>query len=128
MKQILLVSMLTLLIAGCNLTSDANSSLATDTPPPTRTLPFATDTTPEASVPNITITPATTSSDNTPTTGILCVEQSDWHEYTVQPGDNLTKIAARTRSTVDELIEANCLDNPNRLRVGDTIYVPNEPQ
>ena len=122
--------MLALLIAGCNLTSDANSSLASDTPPPTRTLPFATnsDTTQEASIPNIATTPATTSSDNTPATGVLCVEQSDWFEYTVQRGDNLTNIASRTRSTVDELIEANCLDNPNRLRVGDTIYVPNEPQ
>jgi hypothetical protein len=134
LKQILLISMLALFIAGCNLTSDANSSPATATPPPTRTLPFATDTdtTQEANVP-ITADDSTTplavsTSDDTPIPGILCVEQSDWFEYTIQRGDNLTNIAARTRSTVDELIEANCLDNPNRIRVGTTIYVPNEPE
>jgi LysM repeat protein len=134
LKQILLISILTLFIAGCNLTSGANSSLATDTPPPTRTLPFATDshTTQETSVPDTgedsTTAPTPAASGDTPVPGILCVEQSDWFEYTVQRGDNLTNIANRTRSTVDELIEANCLDNPNRIRVGTTIYVPNEPE
>lgn len=101
-----------------------------DTPPPTRTLPFATDVnvTEDAIVPDSTTTPPTSASDETPPVGILCVPQRDWPEYTIQRGDNLTNIANRTRSTVDELIAANCLDNPNRIRVGDTIYVPNEPE
>ena len=134
LKRLLFIFMVLMFVSGCNLTSDANSAPATDTPPPTRTLPFATDSdaTQDASVPNSTpdssTMPVASASDDTPTTGILCEPQSDWAEYTIQRGDNLTKIASRTRSTVDELIEANCLDNPNRIRVGDTIFVPNEPE
>ena len=59
---------------------------------------------------------------NTP---IDCNVQDDWDVYTVQRGDNLANIANRTGSTIDELTQANCIDNPNRIRVGQELYVPN---
>jgi murein DD-endopeptidase MepM/ murein hydrolase activator NlpD len=63
-------------------------------------------------------------STNTP---IDCNLQDDWDIYTVQRGDNLANIANRTGSTIDELTQANCIDNPNRIRVGLELYVPNAP-
>ena len=57
-----------------------------------------------------------------------CNVQDEWDEYTVQRGDNLANIASRTGSTIDELGVANCLENPNRLRVGQILYVPNSPE
>jgi len=62
------------------------------------------------------------SSTNTP---IDCNMQDDWDVYTVQRGDNLANIANRTGSTIDELTQANCLENPNRIRVGLELFVPN---
>jgi LysM domain len=133
LKQITLILMVILLLTACNLNSNINRLPASDTPPPTRTLPFATDTdatqagiVPD-STPDLPTTQATITRDNAATSN-GCLPQADWVEYTIQRGDNLTNIAARTRSTVDELIAANCLDNPNRIRLGSTIFVPNAPE
>lgn len=69
-----------------------------------------------------------TDTSSVPTnTPIECNVQDDWDIYLVQRGDNLVGIANRTGSTVDELTEANCLENPNRLRAGQELYVPNLP-
>ena len=68
------------------------------------------------------------SNSSAPTnTPIDCNVQEDWDIYTVQRGDNLANIANRTGSTIDELTQANCIDNPNRIRVGLELYVPNLP-
>ena len=73
---------------------------------------------------NVTANPVNNSSTDTP---VNCDVQEAWFEYTVQRGDNLASIANRTGSTIDELTVANCLDNPNRLRAGQLLYVPNDP-
>ena len=44
--------------------------------------------------------------------------------YVVQPGDTLSGIAARFNVTVDDLVEANRIVNPDALSVGDEITVP----
>ena len=44
--------------------------------------------------------------------------------YVVQPGDTLTKIAVRFNVTVETLARANHLDDPNALRVGQTLTIP----
>lgn len=92
-----------ILLAGCNLASEPSDTAITDTPQPI-----------------ITIHPENA-------TEIACQLQENWYKYTIQRGDNLTRIANITNSSVDELITANCLESPNRIRVGQTIYVPNEP-
>lgn len=56
-----------------------------------------------------------------------CVIRTDWPEYTVQPGDTLTRIADITESTIPALVTGNCLDNPNRLNRGQVIRVPRLP-
>ncbi len=44
--------------------------------------------------------------------------------YVVQPGDTLSVIAARFNLTVDDLVEANRIVNPDELRVGQEITIP----
>lgn len=45
-------------------------------------------------------------------------------EYLVLPGDNLAIIANKFLSTEEEIIEANDLDDPNSLFVGQLLIVP----
>jgi LysM repeat protein len=44
--------------------------------------------------------------------------------YKVQPGDSLSKIAAHAGVSVHELIELNNIKNPNKIRVGQTLVLP----
>jgi len=44
--------------------------------------------------------------------------------YTVQPGDTLTRIAARFGSTVSEIAATNGLANPNLIYVGQVLLIP----
>ena len=44
--------------------------------------------------------------------------------YVVQPGDTLSGIAARFNVTVDDLVEANRIVNPDALQVGQEIAIP----
>lgn len=44
--------------------------------------------------------------------------------YTVEPGDTLSHIAARSGTTVAVLVEENGLTNPDRIRVGQVLSVP----
>lgn len=53
-----------------------------------------------------------------------CAPRTDWQPYVVVSNDNLTNIARRFGTTVTELVQANCLANPNRLSRGQTLYVP----
>jgi hypothetical protein len=54
-----------------------------------------------------------------------CVVREDWgYFYTVQLGDNLSRIARRHDVSVTELQEGNCLTDPNRIREGQVLRVP----
>lgn len=44
--------------------------------------------------------------------------------YTVQAGDTLSKIAARYKTTVDQLAKDNSITNTNLIRVGQKLKVP----
>jgi LysM repeat protein len=44
--------------------------------------------------------------------------------YTVRPGDTLSTIAQRNGVTVNDLIRANNLTNPDRLNVGQQLIIP----
>jgi LysM repeat protein len=50
-----------------------------------------------------------------------------WVGYSVQRGDTLSEIAARTGSTVSELQRINCIHNARQIRVGQRLFVPHEP-
>jgi LysM repeat protein len=123
---------LVILLASCNL----NNAPIDEGIAPTKTLiPSPTpDASSELSPITSTIAPLSSSSDditnNTPqssATLTICNPRTDWEVYVIQRGDNLSNIATRVDSTVDELITANCLDNPNLIRGGQEIYVPKLP-
>lgn len=44
--------------------------------------------------------------------------------YVVKAGDTLWKIAKRFGSTVDDIIRVNGIERPDRLNVGEKIYIP----
>ena len=57
-------------------------------------------------------------------TPVVCGPPSGWAVTIVQPGDKLSLIARRYGVTVSALQTANCLENPNRIRAGQRLYVP----
>ncbi len=69
-----------------------------------------------AATPTATAAPAPAAfSDNYPKEGI---------SYTVQRGDTLSKIAAKTGSKAEDIINANKLSDPSRIRVGQVLFIP----
>jgi LysM repeat protein len=56
-----------------------------------------------------------------------CNVRSDWPLYSVKKGDTLGRIARVVNASVDQLVMANCLDDPDRLYSGQEIRVPTIP-
>ena len=44
--------------------------------------------------------------------------------YVVKSGDTIWKIAKRFGSTVDDIVRVNGIENPNRINIGEKIYIP----
>jgi LysM repeat protein len=59
----------------------------------------------------------------TPTTPATPVP-AGFESYTVQRGDTLFTIAQRYRTTVQAIVDANQLSNPNALQIGDVLLIP----
>lgn len=59
--------------------------------------------------------PAIQFSDDYPKTGI---------RYEVKPGDSLAKIASQHNVPVRDIINANQLTNPDRIQVGQNLFIP----
>ncbi|MDR1107704.1 MAG: M23 family metallopeptidase [Spirochaetaceae bacterium] len=53
------------------------------------------------------------------------LESFSWESYTVARGDSVSKIAAARSISMDAIIASNGITNARRLRVGETIRVPN---
>ncbi len=53
-----------------------------------------------------------------------CTPRADWPMLTVTSGMTLEFIASAVGSTVDELVQANCLTDPNAISAGQKIFVP----
>jgi len=60
-----------------------------------------------------------------PQAPIACSYPANWAVYTVQAGDTLGTIAQRAQTTIDQLMSANCLSNPDLISVGQALHVPN---
>lgn len=134
LKHLIIWCFLCLLLAGCHL-GNPTVIVVSVTPAPTKTLstkPIVT-TQPDNAILSGTLNPSgdNTQTSNTPAspteTAPACTPRDNWIKYEIQRGDNLTRIANLTGSTVTELIAANCLENPNAIRAGQTLYVPRNP-
>ena len=53
-----------------------------------------------------------------------CTVRDEWEEARVQPGETLSSIATRFGVSAADLQIANCLNNPNRLQIGQILHVP----
>ncbi len=118
------------LIVGCTRPGSAGDSTPTATtavrstasPSPARRLSPVASPSPQtaatATVPSVSPTVAPTPSP-TRVTGTV-----PGQKYVVQPGDTLAAIAEEFGVTVQELIDANRLDNPDVLRVGQELIIP----
>jgi LysM repeat protein len=102
-------------------------------PPPTFELPTAT--LPPTNTPTITPTqgidlsvsiPGLRGAETaTPSSTPGCQPRADWQlTYEVQANDALAKIAERYNTSVNELAQANCLSDPNVIRIGQRLRVP----
>ncbi|NKB24606.1 MAG: LysM peptidoglycan-binding domain-containing protein [Kiritimatiellae bacterium] len=46
------------------------------------------------------------------------------YEHEVQPGESLSEIAKAYQAKIKVIIDANDLENPDRLRVGQKLFIP----
>ncbi|MCU0512708.1 MAG: LysM peptidoglycan-binding domain-containing protein [Anaerolineae bacterium] len=74
----------------------------------------------------VTLPLTATAADPAATTG--CQPRADWlFEYTIQPGDTLSRLAQPFGLPVAEVQAANCLASPDRLTTGSVIRLPGAP-
>lgn len=98
----------------------------TQTPPPT-VVPTST------SIPtlalNVSIPGLRGAETPTPSTTPGCQPRKDWKlRYTIQRDDALARIADRYNTSIQELVAANCLKDPNVIVIGHELRVPGDVQ
>ena len=71
--------------------------------------------------------PAPDGSATTTNTVTPSVEATHFITHTLQPGENLTKLAQLYGVTVDEIIQANNLQNPDAVQAGTVLHIPVKP-
>ena len=132
---ILAVSAVTnLVIVGVVLGADAPPATPTATavlPTPLFTSTFLIPISGAGEAPTLTEIPDTTPIDTfTPTLTsthppiwIVCIKRFYWPSYHVRPGDTLFSLASALRSSVTELVSANCLTS-DYIYAGQVLYVP----
>jgi LysM repeat protein len=70
--------------------------------------------------------PAVTLTIITEPSASSCNVPAGWTGYVVQPGDTLFRLATKTNTTVEELMQANCLAS-NQINAGTRLYLPFVP-
>lgn len=97
-------------------------------PSPTPTTQVESSTNEEASVNTSGESESNANSSSSTSSESNCTVRTDWLTYRVVEGDTLGSIASRTGTTTSALTQANCLNDPNSIRVGQQLVVPNLPQ
>jgi LCP family protein required for cell wall assembly len=108
-------------------TSDGPVAEAIGLTPPTGTLVSPT---PAASSPTLAPTDpiliSTATVDPAPSTPAACIPPDDWGIHVVQPGNTLYSLAQRYNTSVDALMQVNCL-NTHTIFSGQRLYIPAPP-
>ncbi|MAS38223.1 MAG: hypothetical protein CL610_29775 [Anaerolineaceae bacterium] len=122
LRYITVLALLALALVGCTLTTVPQ---ADDTVTPTSISQNPTSTPTRTPTPSP--TPTATNTRVPPPTITNCTPRYDWPFYIVVAGDTLSSIASRTNSSVSQLVQANCLSNPNIINPGQQLRVPRQP-
>jgi LysM repeat protein len=56
-----------------------------------------------------------------------CPPPPGWVPYTVEAGDSMGLLAEQTDSTTQEIMQGNCLSNPDEIFVDQVLYLPRTP-
>ncbi|MCS7287325.1 MAG: LysM peptidoglycan-binding domain-containing protein [Anaerolineae bacterium] len=128
------VAFIILTIAIAFLLSSQEQFYPTAPPSPgaTPTVPIASPTPSPEATPIVPVTSPTPSPTFTPTLpptftpAPYCPPPYGWSIYIVRPGDTLSSIARRYRTSVEILMHANCLSSPYIIQ-GQKLYVPPFP-
>jgi len=100
---------------------------SSDTPTPTATLTQTPTPTVTASpTPTQTATPTMPDATSTLLPAVVCEPRSDWVTYTIQAGDTVSSLAARSGSTVETILMGNCLESTT-LFAGQLLRLPADP-
>lgn len=104
---------------------------ATGTPNPTHTPTITPSSTVTASpsptpssTPTATVTPSPTITARVTTTTCAPLQPDGWISYTIQTGDTLSGLATRSGTTLERLMEVNCLSDARLIISGQTIFLP----
>ena len=62
-----------------------------------------------------------------PLGGTPCAVPGNWVQYTIQADDTLGDLAQATGVAVQDIVNANCLSDPNTVYTGEVIYLPKSP-
>ncbi len=130
LRLILLLLGFAVFTAAClPFVGDGNGDDATPTPDeiPTIIRPSP-DSAQPASSPIPTIVPLPTQGPQPTSPAPACTPRNDWPVYTVESGDTLYSIAVRSDTADDVLQAANCLPDPNKISVGQSLRVPKQPE
>ena len=130
LRLILLLLGFAVFTAAClPFVGDGNGDDATPTPDeiPTIIRPSP-DSAQPASSPIPTIVPLPTQGPQPTSPVPACTPRNDWPVYTVESGDTLYSIAVRSDTTDDVLQAANCLPDPDKISVGQSLRVPKQPE
>jgi LysM repeat protein len=108
------------------LLSDANDSIVFKRPAPSKPAPPPTLVPPTAT-PRPTATPQPTATPVPPTpTPQPTATPERGRSYTVRKGDQLKNIAAQYRISIWKIIDNNDIPNPDSLRIGQVLRIPDE--
>jgi uncharacterized protein YkwD len=74
--------------------------------------------------PPVTVTLAGPTQTPGPTLTATATIDATYTSYVVQPGDTLFQIATQFGTSVDKLVEANGITNPDRIEIGQVVIIP----
>ena len=116
--RLIISFLLMMVLAACNLANapaETEVSIGMTVAPTNTPLPSVTAVASNTPVP--TTVPVEQVSDG-------CTIPGGWVAYTVQSGDTLFSIAQRANTSVDSLVDSNCIESANVLSAGQIIYLP----
>ena len=112
-RTLILATVLVILAVGCSKQQ-----------PSVRTVDATTQAEATTAVPGGNPAPTATSQAGIPNVGVPLQPTALPQVYTVQSGDTLSGIAARLGISLDSLVKANGITDPNALRVGQRLNIP----